>query len=426
MRKNNQFFDNLNINLNRFDLYLITPKSEVISTKQYVLVTDGNYKAFVKAENYLRNDKKKTPLWFSVKNPYIIENINQYYSINYNGNFKCISAFSEIKDRYTKLKFVCTRCGKEINKSIFNAIRHDDSHHGIQCSNCDEHFESIHAIVLKQIYKHFYPDSIEEDPSCINPHTGYIMATDIVNHRLKIAIEIQGQWHRFEKQKERDKIKKQYWLNRGYKFYDYEIENVSVLQYIQYFFPDIKEIPSWVNMDYNKKINLVKAQELLNSGLKTNQVAEKLNINVSRLYDALHCNKLYYPKNYSKSNRKPVVQLDKNMNLINTYSCYRDAERDNNIYTGLMASCISAKSYYCQGYYWVPKKLYDSGQYKITKRRTDKFYQKVVKLDMNCNELNRFDNMYEAAKDIGTIAFKIYEVTIGKRKSIKHFKYILA
>ena len=121
---------------------------------------------------------------------------------------------------------------------------------------------------LKQLFKHYYPDTIEEDLSCVNPDTNKIMPTDIVNHRLKIAIEIQGQWHKYEKQQLRDRIKKEYWINRGYEFYDYPIDGVSVLEYAKYFFPDLVELPDWIRMDYNKKLNLVTIQGMLNDGLK--------------------------------------------------------------------------------------------------------------------------------------------------------------
>ena len=374
----------------------------------------------------MENNNTRIKPRFNTKSKDIIKQLNDYFEKERNGNFICISSLDEIKNRNSIVKFVCTRCGCIIEKSIFNATRQDGTHHGIQCPNCDEHIESLHALVLKQIFTHYYPDTVLEDRSCINPNTNAVMATDIVNHRLKIAIEVQGQWHRFEKQKERDRIKKQYWLSKGYEFYDYEIDLVSVLEYIQLFFPDLTEIPEWVNMDYNKKINIVEAQKLLNEGCKVNQVADKMEINIHRLYDALHCNKLYYPDDYSKSSKKKVIMFDRNMNILKEYDCYRDAERDNNILHGLIASCIYYKNYFCYNYYWLPKDLYVSGDYIIPKNRTNKFYQSVIKCDLEGNKLCKYSNMYEAAKDVETIAFKIHEVVIGKRKSVKGYKFKFA
>lgn len=241
---------------------------------------------------------------------------------------------------------------------MFNALRKDGVHNGILCSNCDELLESVHAVVLKQLYVYYYPDTIIEDPSCINHNTNKIMKTDIVNHRLRVAIEIQGQYHDRDEQQIRDKIKKEFWLNMGYKFYDYKIEGVSVLDYVKLFFPDLEEIPKWIKMDYGKKLNLVEIQNMLNKGFKIADIAEKLNIQTHRIYDALYSNKIFYPQNYLKSNKRPVIMLTNNMEYINEYPSYAAAERDNNITKGLIASCVCSKTYYSSGYYWIPKDIY--------------------------------------------------------------------
>lgn len=55
-----------------------------------------------------------------------------------------------------------------------------------------------------------------------------------------------------------------------------------------------------------------------------------------------------------KQMQKKVVQLDKNKNYIKTYNSYREAERENNMKTGLIASCIYYKTNFSKGYYWIP------------------------------------------------------------------------
>lgn len=184
-------YEDLIENLKRHNLIVLTPENDYHSAEQIIDVTDGVFKSSVKAQNYISAAKAMVPRWFAVNNPYLIENVNKFYEINNNGSFKCVS--TELpKTRHDLLEFECTRCGKRISKSLNNALRRDKDHHGIQCPNCDQHFESLHALVLKQMFKHYYPDTVEEDPSCINPQTGAILPTDIVNHRLKIAIEVQG------------------------------------------------------------------------------------------------------------------------------------------------------------------------------------------------------------------------------------------
>ena len=216
-------------------LKLETPKFEYRGTKQKVIVTNGTYKTLIKYENFKKVNK--VSCWFTKGNPYIIDNINKYLEINKNSNFKCLS--NEYIDRNSLLEFRCTRCNNKIYMSWFNASReiNHKNHYGISCENCDGRLESVHATVLKQIFLHEYPDTILEERSCVNPNTGVVMATDIVNHNLKIAIEIQGQFHEWEDQKRRDCIKKAFWINKGYKFYDFPIKDTSVLEYIKLFFP---------------------------------------------------------------------------------------------------------------------------------------------------------------------------------------------
>ena len=69
-----------------------------------------------------------------------------------------------------------------------------------------------------------------------------------------MAIEIQSEWHDREYQKVKDKIKKDFWLSKGYTFYDPDIRNYSVLEMCQLFF-DIEELPEYINYEYSNKLN---------------------------------------------------------------------------------------------------------------------------------------------------------------------------
>lgn len=349
-------YEEIKKKLKEKNLFILTPKENYRTTKEKIIITNGIYKAFITPSDYLHKNSKTTPRWFYRRNPFIIYNINQYLSKIKNKKIECISKVDDYKSRDSILKFRCKKCGTVIEKSAFNAMREDkyNEHNGILCPNCDGLTESLHASVLKQVFLHYYSDTIFEEQSCINPYTGKILPTDIVNHRLKIAIEIQGQWHDLDPQKERDAIKKKYWINRGYAFYDYSIRNVSILEYIQLFFPELKSIPDWVDTNYSNKLNIIKIQEMLDSNKKVLDIANELNYNVHRIYDALCSGKLHYPEYYVKTNAKKVVQLDKNKNYIKTYNSYREAERENNMKTGLIASCIYYKTNFSKGCYWIP------------------------------------------------------------------------
>lgn len=416
-------YDDLYKKLHERGLEILTDKKDYIDLKHKVVISNGKYKTYIRPEHFVYSNKKIEPYWFGKNNPFILDNINIFLKEEKNGNFICLS--DKYIDRNSLLNFQCVRCGQIFKLSWFNASRKEKNHRGIICKNCDEHLESLHASILKQMFLHYYPDSIVEERSCENPNTGKIMPTDIVNHRLKIAIEIQGQFHEHEKQKVKDKIKKDFWIDKGYAFYDYKIEGVSILDYIKLFFPDIDEIPYWVNFDYAKKINIKKAQQLLNNGMKITEISKKLNVTEHRLYDAIRNNKLYYPKDYKKSNNIKVVKLDLDKKYMETYDSYREAERQNNIKKGVIISAIFDKRYYAKGFYWIPEKNYLSGDYSIPARRDEKFESPVAQYDMKGKYIKSYQTIKEAAKENNTISFKIYEVATGKRKSVNGFKYNL-
>ena len=147
------------------------------------------------------------------------------------------------------------------------------------------------------MFLHYYPDTSIEDKSYINPKTNKICPTDIVNHRLKIAIEVQSQWHDFEDIKIKDENKKKYWISNGYKFYDPDIRNYSILDMCKIFF-DINSIPDWINYEYSNKLNIKKIQYLLDNGKILSEISNELNIDKHRIYDAIYDKKIFYPKNY--------------------------------------------------------------------------------------------------------------------------------
>lgn len=271
---------------------------EYIDAKTKMLCKDmDGYYIYITMNNYL--SRHGIGRRFDKSNPYSIQNINHYLKIK-NIPFKCIS------DKYISasdiLSFKCSRCGEIINISWRNVNKNDKvSRNHIVCLNCDGRNESLHASILKQLFLYNYPDTIVEDKTYRNPITNKICPTDIVNHRLKIAIEIQSQWHDFEDIKIKDKMKKDYWLNKNYRFYSPDIRDYSILEMCQIFF-DINELPKWINYEYGNKLNIKEIQNMLNNNLTVLEIADKLSINPRRIYDAIYSKKIFYPSNYKYIN----------------------------------------------------------------------------------------------------------------------------
>ena len=156
------------------------------------------------------------------------------------------------------------------------------------------------------------------------------MPTDIVNLRLKLAIEIQSQWHDYPEAKIKDEIKRKFWIGKGYSFYNPDIRDYSILGMCNIFF-DIDEIPDYIRYDYNSKLNIKRIQEMLNENIGVREIADRLNVNPHRIYDAIGSNKLYYPNSYVNKSKSPVVKLDMNNNVIEKYDSVKNAAIVNGI-----------------------------------------------------------------------------------------------
>lgn len=206
--------------------------------------------------------------------------------------------------------------------------------------------ESAHATALKQVWMHEEPDTIPEDRSCINPLTGCALPTDIVNHRLKIAIEVQSAFHDDKKQKTKDAIKKNFWIEKGYNFYAVDHREYTIIEMINMFFDYINEIPDYV--DFDKKFIR-------------------------------------------------VVQLDMDKNFIKEYESMESAEYLTGCSEGKIGSTLRAGRNYCNGYYWVYKDEYDSGRYDIF----ETMLRPIVQLDKEGKFISEYISISEAAKRTG-------------------------
>lgn len=293
------------------DKYNIENVRNILKEKQIILLEDNyvdaktrmlcmdneGYYVYVVLSNLLtRNGIGRR---FDKSNKYTITNINHYLKLN-NIHFECMS--KEFISANEKLLFKCTLCGEKVEIPWRNVNKNDNANRShVICENCDGRNESLHASVLKQLFLHYYPDTSIEDKTYINPITNKICPTDIVNHNLKMAIEIQSQWHDYESIKQKDTMKRKFWLSKGYRFYSPDIRDYTILEMCQLFF-NINSIPNWINYNYSNKLNIKTIQDLLNLGNTITDVANKLNINKHRIYDAIYSGKLYYPSNYKYIN----------------------------------------------------------------------------------------------------------------------------
>lgn len=309
---------------------------------------------------------------FHTSNPYTIQNINLYLKLNTDNEFECISE-CYINNK-SNLEFRHLKCGRIIKNKWINIYRGRYKNNimpnktGLFCEHCTtKHIESAHALVLKQVWLHEHKDTIVEEKSCYNPNTNHVLPTDIVNHRLKVAIEIQSWFHDFEYQKYKDDIKKRFWIDKGYQFYSVDHRNYSILEVVQLFFPNIKKIPSYIDYEYSNKFDDITAQRLINKYLSVNKVSQIMNCNPHLIYNAIQNKRIEYPHNYINNKYVSVVQLDLNQNFIKCFDNISMAQKEIGI-NGI-ARALQLGRNYCGGYYWIKKEDYETNNYTITKTR---------------------------------------------------------
>lgn len=274
----------------------------------------------------------KIPEKFGLSNKYTIYNINVYLELNNRFDYRCISDFSEYKGNNKDLRFIHIPCKTEFYASLveMQGKTLNKNKYYKQCPTCNKNkTESIHASVLKQVFLKELLGTVCEDKSCRNPKTNYILPTDIVNHNLKIVIEIQSGFHDKERQKEKDEIKKNFWINKGYDFFAIDIRDYTILEMIQIFFPYIKEIPKYINYNFSNCIDFNEVQKYLDYGYSIAEIAKKLNIKPSSINGLINRKVICLPDSYYKNilHRNPIVRLDKNGNYIETFKTKSEANK---------------------------------------------------------------------------------------------------
>lgn len=336
----------------------LTPLEKYKNCKSKIkCINEDGYYIDIKLDDVMQNKKGKI---FSKNNRFVLDNIKKYISDDTNGEYKYVSGTFE--NAYSEFEIKHIKCGRKFKSKWCNIHRtaspKEPNRTGTRCPFCEaSQLESTHALVLKQIWLHEHGDTITEDKSCINPNTNCPLPTDIVNHRLKIAIEVQSWFHDKSEQKLKDKIKRDYWLERGYKFYAVDQRNYTVLQMIQIFFPYITSIPDYIDFDYSNKLNDVKVQQMLNNGMSVHEIAKIMNCTAHKIYDAIRYGRIEYPKDYKNKAFSPVVQLDENFSFINEFEKIKDAIESTGI--KYISDGLSKGIHKIGGYIWYYKNDYE-------------------------------------------------------------------
>lgn len=304
----------------------------------------------------------RTPNKFYNSNKFSIYNINRWLNFNGMNDYVCLSR------RYTsnsdKLKFIHLTCGTVFCASLVEMkdkkCENNKDLRYKKCPYCYENLsESRHAYILKQIFIHEHPDTIVEDRSCYNPKTNYSLPTDIVNHRLKIAIEVQSSFHDNVYQQQKDAYKKDYWINKGYSFYALDIRDYSIVEMIQIFFLNISSIPSYVKLTVDLDTQYKLLQDYLDIGYSTREISNITGLKYSYIYGLVYRGILSLPEQYKEKvfNIRKIVQLSKDNKYIRTFDSISDANRHGYKY-GTIRRVLIGKQEYSYGCKWMYEEDY--------------------------------------------------------------------
>ena len=368
--------------------------------------------------------KNHYPSKFYNTNPFTIQNINHYLTLERNGEYVCIS--KKYIGNTDDLIFIHLPCMKKFTSNLAamkgKRVLNGETYYK-QCPHCKKFLiESRHASVLKQIFIHEHPDTSTEDKTCINPNTNRCLPTDIVNHRLKIAIEIQSDFHDDEERKKIDLIKKEFWTNKGYSFYDPDIRDYKVLEMVQLFFPKINKIPNYIDYNYSIPTNPKEVQALLNRGKTIKEVANELNITIHVIHNMISSGSVVLPEN-SKCKAKKIkslIHLTKNGEFIKEYNHLNDVSKDNYA-LGTIQRVLKGKQKFAYDSYWVYGEDYYNNNYSIPKDEPDKYLVSVYSI--KGDEIKHYSDIYTASKEIGCYPYEIYNILQGKRKHVKEYTF---
>lgn len=393
-----------------------------VSSNRFTITDDDGY-LYSAVWSHLKDSK--VPEKFHPCNPYAIHNINNFLKIELNDEFECID--KEYINNMEPLLFKHKKCGNQFYSvwADMYSLKKNPEMAYCKCSECNtQKTESHHASALKQVFMHEYPDTIVEEKSCINPKTLRVLPTDIVNHRLKIVVEVQSQWHDNIKKKELDKIKKEFWINNGYNFYAPDIRDYSIMEMIQLFFPHIEKMPDYVNFNFSNCIDFNKVQDLLNKGYTIKEISNILNLNENSVRHLSAIGKVKLPNDYIEKmfNIKAFVRLSKFGDFIKRYETLASL-KDDNLAVGTIIRVLKGKQDFSYDSFWVYEDKYLSGDYVIPNIREDIFMVPVAKYDMDNNYVCSYESIYDAENDSVSSRNEIRRVAKGDRKSSRNERW---
>lgn len=355
---------------------------------------------------------------------YDISYVKKYITDRTNGEYQMVSPIY-VNNR-VKIDIKHLKCGNVFSMKFGGFVS------GYRCPTCSNmKIESTHASVLKQIF--LYSDEfgnkmieknsgvVLEDRSCINTKTGYSLPTDIVDYNRKIVVEVQSMYHDNDEQKGKDEFKKKYWEKRGFKVYQLDHRDYSIIEMINVFYKDINDVPYWIAYDFSNKLDINAVQTMISDYYTYKQVSDELGVSKAAIQAAICDNRVVLPDDYFQNvdlcnQGRCVVKLNMNMEYICEYSSANKASLDNEVELNYIKTMLRRGKYNVIGeFVYAYKKDYERGNVTIKINKKGK-NRELLAIDFNSNVMFVAKSQLEMATLIGVTKNSVQNSLLRKRE----------
>ena len=127
---------------------------------------------------------------------------------------------------------------------------------------------------------------------------------------------------------------------------------------IQLFFPEISQIPDYIDYTMGFQFNIIEAQKILNKTKSVLSTAQIMGVSSHKIYDAIYAKRMYYPDDYTNQSHSPVIQLSVNNQFIDSYETIAEAALATGIPRGNISSALRKGRHYSGGFIWYYTKDY--------------------------------------------------------------------
>lgn len=283
------------------------------------------------------------------------------YIDGYYKNYKKKGRINGVNELFIKLQ--CVHCNGIFERKYCNFKKND------RCFRCVSYSQVsfLHLHISQMGERYFNNVELEKDIG-FKGDTGRISHYDlyIPNHNKfgNFIIEFQSRFH--DTKSDFDRRKKEFAISKGYTFMSFDERRVdendiSVMLFGKVIDDDIRKL------SYKKYApDLTCCQELINQHYTIKKISEELNIPISFLYKR-YCDGVFnIPKDRKEKifNKKSIVRIDNNNNIK-----YFDSPYQVFLQYGYNISKLKyGIMIYSQGYFWVIKSDYISGNYVAHKK----------------------------------------------------------